>query len=317
MNWNKARNGKEAELQAYLSKLYIPDSAGNFAEESKPIEVSGGWPAINAVIQEFSYGKKHLGKVELKARNTISRQGHLWQIQKLNVINQDATLYSSGSWLKGFDGQNTTTLLLDTKISNLGGLLDRLGIVKVVRRGNGSVKGELSWEGSPLGYNANTFDGKLSIDLRRGEILKIEPGAAKLLTLLSLQSLTRYLRLDFRDFYSKGFNFDSIVGSTNMNNGLMRLDDLTMVGSGATVVMKGDINVRNETEDLHILVLPDINATGASIALAIANPIAGIGSFLAQLIFKDPLSKLFSFEYSVTGTWSDPVVKKLDRKNPF
>ena len=40
-------------------------------------------------------------------------------------------------------------------------------------------------------------------------------------------------------------------------------------------------------KNLHILVLPDINATGASIALAIANPIAGIGSFLAQLIFKD------------------------------
>ncbi len=97
----------------------------------------------------------------------------------------------------------------------------------------------------------------------------------------------------------------------------MRLNDLTMVGSGATVVMKGDINVRNETENLHILVLPDINATGASIALAIANPIAGIGSFLAQLIFKDPLSKLFSFEYSVTGTWSDPVVKKLEKHDPF
>lgn len=317
LDWHKARNGKEAELQAYLSKLYIPASAGNFAEETKPVEVAGGWPAINAVIQQFAYGNKNLGKVELKARNTISRQGHLWQIQKLNVINNDATLYSSGSWLKGFDSQNTTTLLLDTKISNLGRLLERLGAGRVIRRGNGSIKGELSWEGSPIGYNANTFDGKLNIDLKRGEILKIEPGAAKLLTLLSLQSLTRYLRLDFRDFYSKGFNFDSIIGSTNMNNGLMRLNDLTMVGSGATVVMKGDINVRNETENLHILVLPDINATGASIALAIANPIAGIGSFLAQLIFKDPLSKLFSFEYSVTGTWSDPVVKKLEKHDPF
>ena len=121
----------------------------------------------------------------------------MWQIQKLNVINNDATLYSSGSWLKGFNGQNTTTLLLDTKISNLGQLLERLGVGRVIRRGNGSIKGELSWEGSPIGYNANTFDGKLNIDLKRGEILKIEPGAAKLLTLLSLQSLTRYLRLDF------------------------------------------------------------------------------------------------------------------------
>lgn len=76
--------------------------------------------------------------------------------------------------------------------------------------------------------------------------------------------------------------------------------------------MNGTINTQKETENLHLLVLPDVNAAGASIALAIANPIAGIGSFLAQLIFKDPLSKLFSFEYNVTGTWADPIVTKVD-----
>ncbi len=315
--WNKARNGKEAELQAYFSKLYIPDSAGEFAQDTKPVQVQGGWPAINAMVENFIYGSKKLGKIELKARNTLSRQGHLWQIQKLNITNSDATLASSGSWLKSFDNKNTTTLLLDTKITNLGGLLTRFGLAKVIKNGRGSVKGELSWTGTPLGYNPNTFDGKLSIDLRKGEILKIEPGAAKLLTLLSLQSLTRYLTLDFRDFFSKGLNFDSIIGKTNMENGLMRINDLTMVGSGATVITNGLVNVKDETEDLKILVLPDINATGASIALAIANPIAGIGSFIAQLIFKDPLSKLFSFEYSVTGTWTHPVVKKLEHRTKF
>jgi uncharacterized protein YhdP len=51
------------------------------------------------------------------------------------------------------------------------------------------------------------------------------------------------------------------------------------------------------------------------VALAIANPVVGIGSFIAQMLFKDPLSKLFSFEYKVTGTWSDPSVKKIETQN--
>ena len=92
----------------------------------------------------------------------------------------------------------------------------------------------------------------------------------------------------------------------------MNIKDLTMIGGSATVVINGNVNTQKETENLHLLVLPDINAAGASVALAVANPIVGIG-FLAQLIFKDPLSKLFSFEYQVTGTWSDPVVSKIKR----
>lgn len=98
-----------------------------------------------------------------------------------------------------------------------------------------------------------------------------------------------------------------------LEDGLMNINDLTMIGGSATVVINGNVNTQKETENLHLLVLPDINAAGASVALAVANSIVGIGSFLAQLIFKDPLSKLFSFEYQVTGTWSDPVVTKIKR----
>lgn len=312
LEWKKGQNGKEPELIAHISKLFIPSSAGDAAEKSKPVQIQGGWPAINAVIDDLTYGNMRLGKLELVARNTPSAKGQLWKITKLNLSNSAAQLHSSGSWLKGFDGGNETNLLINTNINNLGGLLNRLDMKNLVRSGNGSIKGNLSWVGTPLGFNTQSFDGELDINLRRGEILKIQPGpAAKLLSLLTLQSLTRYLTLDFRDFYSAGFNFSAIRGKAVLDDGLMNIKDLTMIGGSATVVINGNVNTQKETEDLHLLVLPDINAAGASVALAVANPIVGIGSFLAQLIFKDPLSKLFSFEYQVTGTWSDPVVTKI------
>ena len=314
LEWKKAQNGKEPELIAHISKLFIQSSARDAAEKSKPVQIQGGWPAINAVIDDLTYGNMRLGKLELVARNTPSTKGQLWKITKLNLSNSAAQLRSSGSWLKGFDGGNETNLLINTNINNLGGLLNRLDMQNLVKSGNGSINGNLSWVGTPLGFNTESFDGELNIDLKRGEILKIQPGpAAKLLSLLTLQSLTRYLTLDFRDFYSSGFNFSTIRGKAVLEDDLMNINDLTMIGGSATVVINGNVNTQKETENLHLLVLPDINAAGASVALAVANPIVGIGSFLAQLIFKDPLSKLFSFEYQVTGTWSDPVVTKIKR----
>ncbi len=314
LEWQKIKV-KEPRLIAHFSKLYVPKALDTAAKEVKPVSLQGGWPAIDAIVEEFVYGDITIGKVELNAVNTPSAQGHLWQIKKLNISNRDSILTSSGSWLKQFDGGNRTTLIFDNKISDLGNLLKRFNMQKIIRKGNGTVKGELGWDGTPLSFNTQSFDGELDINLRKGDILQIQPGpAAKLLSLLSLQSLTRYFTLDFRDFYSKGFTFDTIHGAGHIDNGLMKIDDLTMVGTGASVIINGDVNIEKENQDLHILVLPDINATGASIALAVANPIAGVGSLIAQLIFKDPLSKLFSFEYEVTGTWSEPVVTKVERQ---
>ncbi len=315
VSWkNAADKSSPDRLDITLSNLHIPENVAAAAEKSNPVDVPGGWPAINATITNFSYGSKKLGNIEMQARPMPSNKGLFWKIQKFLVKNPDFTLNGSGSWLKGYKGENQTTLIVDNAVTNLGNTIQRFGMGKVVKGGKGHIKGDVSWDGSPLSFNLDNFDGHLEISFGKGEILKIEPGAAsKLINLLSLQSLTKYLTLDFRDFYSKGFNFDSIIGETIINDGIMQIKDLTTVGSGATVVMNGKVNLRKETQNLNILVLPDVNSTGASIALAVANPIAGIGSFIAQLVLKDPLSKMFSFQYSVTGTWSDPIVKKIEK----
>ncbi len=60
---------------AHISKLFIPSSARDAAEKSKPVQIQGGWPAINAVIDDLTYGNMRLGKLELVARNTPSTKG--------------------------------------------------------------------------------------------------------------------------------------------------------------------------------------------------------------------------------------------------
>jgi uncharacterized protein YhdP len=48
-----------------------------------------------------------------------------------------------------------------------------------------------------------------------------------------------------------------------------------------------------------------------AIGAAIANPVAGVATYLAQKVLRDPVEKIFAFEYAVTGTWADPKVVKL------
>jgi uncharacterized protein YhdP len=44
-----------------------------------------------------------------------------------------------------------------------------------------------------------------------------------------------------------------------------------------------------------------------------ANPAIGLGTFLAQMLLRDPLSKAFSHEYDVSGSWAEPQVKRRER----
>ena len=59
--------------------------------------------------------------------------------------------------------------------------------------------------------------------------------------------------------------------------------------------------------------LPSLNGEAASLAVAIANPAIGIGSLIAQWMFKDQISSILSSEYSIAGPIDDRVERLEDR----
>ena len=87
-----------------------------------------------------------------------------------------------------------------------------------------------------------------------------------------------------------------------------------MVGPSANVAMVGDIDLAQETQALRVRVVPSVGDT-LSVAglLMLANPVTGVATFLAQRLFKDPPGQVFAFEYTVSGTWTDPKVEKMPR----
>jgi uncharacterized protein YhdP len=272
-------------------------------------------PALDVTAENFELFGKRFGQLELQANNMRPIGGvREWRINKLSIVNPDGEFQAKGKWLTR-EGGSQSSLDYSLDIVDAGKLLERFGFNNVVRGGKGRMEGQLSWKGLPFDLDIPSLDGQLSMNIGSGQFLKADPAAAKLLGVLSLQALPRRLSLDFRDVFSQGFAFDGIVGSATIARGVAKTDNFKMRGVSATVLMDGTADIGRESANLHVVVIPEINAGAASIVYGLAvNPVIGLGTFLAQLFLRDPLMKAFTFEYQVSGPWKDPVVAKLARK---
>ncbi len=165
--------------------------------------------------------------------------------------------------------------------------------------------------GSPLKIDYPSLQGGFSVNVQAGQFLQAEPGIAKLLGVLSLQALPRRLTLDFRDVFSQGFRFDFLRGDVTVANGLAYTNNLQMKGVNAAVLMEGSADIARETQDLKVVVVPELNAGTATLIATVINPAVGLGSFLAQLFLQRPLIESATQEFHVDGSWSDPQVRKV------
>lgn len=289
-------------LRARLRNLNLEAPAGE--AKSSAAEVLEELPALDVVAENFSLGTKKMGRLEVQARNEASN----WRIEKLVMSNPEGRLEGVGAWRMQEPRQFALDFSLDA--SDVGGLLDRLGFAGAVRRGTATLGGKLSWNGVPTHIDYPSLSGELRVEASRGQFARLDPGAGKLLGLMSLQSLPRRITLDFRDVFSDGFAFDSIASQLDVRGGVMRTDRLQIDGPSARVLMKGEVDLERETQKMVVNVQPELGGT-AALGVALANPIAGVVTLLAHKVLQNPLNQIFSFDYAVTGTWADPRVDRL------
>lgn len=292
-------------------------------------------PALDIVVEDLELRGKKLGRVEIEAINrgagTVAREGGVreWRLNKLNIILPEATLTANGNWVAVNAQQATvvptggrapaerrrTVMNFRLDIEDSGELLKRFGMADVIRRGKGRLEGQIAWIGSPLSLDYPSLNGQFNVNVASGQFLKAEPGIAKLLGVLSLQALPRRLTLDFRDVFSEGFSFDFVRGDVSITQGLAFTNNLQMKGVNAAVLMEGSADIAKETQNLTVVVVPEINAGTASLIATVINPAIGIGTFLAQYFLRRPLTQAATQEFHIDGTWTNPKITKIERKS--
>jgi uncharacterized protein (TIGR02099 family) len=296
------RSDDGGRLVARLTHLRMPDEYPG-ATPRAPI-APNELPSVDLTAERFDYRDKQFGRVELAAQ----RAGNDWRIDKLAMSNPDATFKASGVWKSGTPA--LSALEFDLQASNAGELLNRLGYRGLVKGGRAQLQGGLSWIGEPTAIDYPSLAGQVRLQAEDGQFLEIEPGLGKLVSLMSLQSLPRRITLDFRDVFSKGFEFEHISSAGELAGGVMAVKDFRMRGSSAQVSMTGKVDLVREMQDLRLRVIPSLGDS-ASTVIGLVNPLLVIPAVIAQKILKDPLGQIFAFNYSVTGGWVEPTVAKL------
>jgi uncharacterized protein YhdP len=204
-----------------------------------------------------------------------------------------------------------TDVTVRLEVSDIGRFFSRLGWYQGVSGGSALLEGPVAWAGGPYRVDIPSLSGQLRLEAKNGRFRKIEPGVAKLLGIMSLQALPKRVSGDFRDVFSKGFSFDRITANLNIAKGVAHTEDFLMAGSAARAGMRGDVDLAAETQNLIVRVTPSLSESIA-VGAGIVNPAVGVAAYLAQRALKDPFSQIASFEYSVTGTWAEPVVARIN-----
>ncbi len=316
---------------ARLSRLSLAASSASEVEamlDEQPASI----PALDIVVDDMTLRGRKLGRVEIDA---VNRGGATdggvreWHLNKFNVTVPEATLTATGDWV-AVNAQGVpltgpriartgaeprrSVMSFRLDIADSGELLKRFGMDGVLRRGKGRLQGQVAWTGSPLSLDVPTMSGQFNVNIESGQFVKADPGIAKLLGVLSLQSLPRRLTLDFRDVFSQGFAFDFVRGDVTIKQGEARTNNLQMGGVNAAVLMDGSADIARETQHLKVVVVPEIDAGTASLIATVINPAIGLGSFLAQMFLRRPLMEAATQEFHIDGTWSDPKITKIDRR---
>lgn len=315
------RQAGAGRLYARLARLSLAASTASEVEailDEQPAAI----PALDIVVDDLELRGKKLGRVEIEAVNRGSAAeggAREWRLNKLNLIVPEAALTATGNWIALNTqpaARRRSALNFKLEIADSGELLKRFGMGDLIRRGKGKLEGQLDWVGSPLNLDYPSMSGQFNVNIESGQFVKADPGIAKLLGVLSLQALPRRLTLDFRDVFSEGFAFDFVRGDVNIKQGLAHTNNLQMSGVNAAVLMEGKADIIRETQDLKVVVIPEINAGTASLIASVINPAVGLGTFLAQIFLRKPLAEAATQEFHVDGTWADPKITRIDRRTP-
>lgn len=171
-----------------------------------------------------------------------------------------------------------------------------------------------------MAFSWANLNGTLHMQVHKGQLLDIEPKAGRLFGLLSFQSLPRRLSLDFTDLFGKGMAFDRIEGTFDITGGNAFTNDLHLRGPSADVAIAGRTGLAVQDYDQIVTVTPQVTES-LPVAGALFGPVGiGVGAviYLAGEIFDSitqGIGDLLQYQYTVTGSWDNPVIEKIDGKD--
>jgi len=147
------------------------------------------------------------------------------KIEYIIVGEEDDLTSVSGIW-----DQKRTSIVIDSVASSEQNVVKRLNVTSPLLFNTAYFSGAFNWVGSPWEFNAQTLNGTVSAKFENGSILDIDDHGTRFLSLFSLDSISKTLSFEFGNVFEKGFNFDEISLTGNINRGVFSSDNFQLNG---------------------------------------------------------------------------------------
>ncbi len=268
-------------------------------------------PGVNLTSKNTHINGKNLGP--LKLTSTSIPEG--LRLDLIQLSSDRLTLHANGRWVR--QGNRTETSLgLKMKTDSLGKLLTTLGFDPGLKEAPAKIEADLVWTGNPRQFNKTDVTGRVEMRIEDGRFLEVNPGLGRIFGLLNVNALTRRLTMDFSDTFKKGFTFDKAEGTFNLDHGDAYTNDLRIEGPAGSIDISGRTGLVSRDLDQLVTITPSVSSTIPVAGALAGGPAVGVALIVAQKIFGKEVDKVSTSKYTVTGSWDNPNIEKLNLNNP-
>lgn len=286
-----------------ISHLYYPEEEAEDLSTVQTIYVEDGQltpvlPALDVVVDELRLGD--ITYLDLTA--TGAPVEDTWVLTSLAAATPGANAINVSGYTHTA-GEPYSQINLDISIGELEKFINNYTESESIKGGSGKLSGTLSWQGALNEPHYLSLAGELNVGAQEF-ILNRDSGGTRLLNLLSPFTLLQELT----ELPADGFLFDNAQGTMRFAQGELILDPLHMHGTEIDIVMTGNTNLISRRNNLISKV--ELNKSGnvTTAAAATVNPLAGAFFLFFDKVLDQPLLGNFRIDYSITGTWDEPIV---------
>ncbi len=267
-------------------------------------------PPITLSANEFALGDRHFGAVEMKLVRTEDG------LEAETLTTKDATFefVGTGRWVTDDSEElgSRTYLTATLNSTDVEPTLARLDFVEGISGDSMGILLDLSWSGGPRGSFLDVLDGEVRVRMEEGQLEEVEPGAGRMLGLVSFVALPRRLSLDFRDVFEEGFGYDSIDGTFNIVDGNAMTCDLSLEGPAADIGIVGSTNLATSEYEQGAVISANVGNTLPIVGAVVGGAPGAAAMLILSQILKKPLQKMGQVFYGISGPWEDPEIEPID-----
>ncbi|WP_298720969.1 YhdP family protein [uncultured Oceanisphaera sp.] len=310
--------GDNQPVQAQFRRLWLtpnasaPSAVSTVKSAAVPDGVTPGrLPAVQFRCDDCRWQQLALGKVAFELRPQPEQNG--MQLTELSLDGPLLQARAHGQWLQHQSG-NLSRLEWQSSTSSLQRLWQALGKESPFSETPARLEGQLRWLDVPWRPDLASLNGQLKADTDAGVLREVNDRGAGLLSVLSMESVLRRLRLDFRDVFEQGFYFDRISASGALHNGVLQNDDLALDGAAGNLRGGGRVDLAAELLDYRLEFTPNLTGNLPVLAAFAVTPVTGLYVLALSKVLGPVVDVFTRIRYRVEGPLERPRVTELGRE---